>query len=104
MKITKKPKSFGTWLTMKMLVSDIDDLTLAKSIYVTPNTVSSWKQNRNYPKLPSILLMVRFFFRETGECPTEIMDEVLESIHEWREINKEYRIANGQKSKDIGND
>jgi DNA-binding XRE family transcriptional regulator len=104
MKIIKKPKTFGTWLTMKMLVCDIDDLTLAKNISVTSNTIASWKQNRNLPKLPAILSMVRFFFRETGESPTDLMDELLESIHVWREMNKEYRVANVKQPKDIGND
>jgi len=79
-----------------MLICDVDDMRLAKEISVTSNTISSWKQNRNLPKLPHILSMVRFFFRETGESPTDLMDELLESIHAWREMNKEYRVANAR--------
>lgn len=104
MKIIKKPKTFGTWLTMKMLICDIDDKELAKGISVTANTINCWRQNSHFPKLPYLFGMVKYFYRLTGESPTDLMDEMLESIHIWREINKEYRVSNAAESSDIEND
>jgi transcriptional regulator with XRE-family HTH domain len=98
MKINKRPKDLGTWLTMRLLLCDKEDCDLAKAINITMPTISSWKQNKNYPKIPSVLEIVKFFSDQTGESPSEIMDELLDSIPEYRMMNKIYRVKKHDQS------
>ena len=98
MKINKRPKSFGTWLSLMMIKYDVEDLELAKHIHVTVPTILTWKAKKHLPKLPSIFGMLDYFSIVSGDSPSEIMDDLLDSIHEYRKINVMYRERNKNES------
>lgn len=97
MQINIKPKSLGVWLNMKMLSLDVTDDALSTAINATTTTIASWKNDRNPPKLKFILRIVEHFSKVGDESPSDIMDELLDSMENYRRINKEYRVRQNAK-------
>ena len=97
MKINIKPKTLGVWLAIKMLEHELNEDELAKEIGVTPASVVSWKNDRHPPKLVPILRIIECFSKRSDDSPAEIMDELLDSIPNYRRINTEYRARQNAK-------
>jgi len=100
----KRPKAFGSWLTFMMLKKQIPDQTLAKETEVTLPTVWGWKGQQRLPKVATLLKIVEFFAKEMNESPEDMLLEALDSIHQWRQINKEYRARLREQNTDTEND
>ena len=91
MRINRNVKHFSTWLTLMMADYDIEDEELSEFLNCNEFTIVGWRGKRNIPKLKYILGIAEFFSIKTGEAPTDIMDELLSSIYQWKQINKRYR-------------
>ena len=87
----KKPVTFSAWLTLMMMSNDVSDEDLSKHIKMTEITVVNWKANKNLPKLKALFAIIDYFSIKTGDSPTDLLDEALESMYWYRDINFKYR-------------
>lgn len=89
--VFKKPQTFAAWLTLTMLKHGITDEEMANHICMKEMTLTNWKGNKNLPKMKGLFKMLDYISIRSGESPVDLLDEALDSIYWYREINAKYR-------------
>jgi hypothetical protein len=96
----KRPQMFGEWLEQMLDENQVTEIMLAAQMRTTVPSVLNWKKDSHLPKLVSVLAMVDYFSKVSGESPEDILLEMLDSVPKYRIINKEHRERQRKKSND----
>ena len=96
----KRPQMFGEWLEQMLKKYKVTEVMLAAQMRTTVPSVLNWKKDSHLPKLVSVLSMIDYFSKVSGESPEDILLEMLDSVPKYRIINKEYRERQREKGND----
>ena len=86
--ITQPQSTWGAWVTELRKQHNIKGDTAAfKKTGMGLTTLKRWEEGV-LPNLRSILILVKYLSKTTGENPQDILCAIMESIPKWRDISK----------------
>ena len=87
--ILEPKETFGDWvksLRIKLQITDDAEANVKAGVYLY--TIRTWEKNTSLPQVRTLLRLTENLSKTTGESPQDILDTIMESIPEWRRINK----------------
>ena len=62
-------------------------------------TMNNWESENSLPQTKALFRLINGLSQHTGECPSDILDTIVESIPEWRQIKKNRKRLQRNNSK-----